>query len=276
MRGYMNIVELEKKFGTEEQCRQYISSIRWKDGYRCPLCQSSEAWVTSEYKYKCQKCGHKLSVTSGTIFQDTHIPLPDWFKAIWYASAQENKLTVAFLQKELNLKSNRTALSMINKLDRIMIRPILHRLHGNIEIITTDIRVKNQYLHFAIAVEVNNNRIGRIRIKQINRDNQSDIVEFVNSCTGSNSNLIHRFSFLTDIHFEKEHTHIIKSPQYTFRKIQKVRDQFEHWLIDHYVEGKMTRCINHFCATVNCPKSKADFYELLEHAVNLKPISSKK
>lgn len=65
------IMEFEKKFATEDACREYLFKIRWPDGFKCPSCQGKKAWLTSNKLYHCANCSHQTAVTAGTIFQDT-------------------------------------------------------------------------------------------------------------------------------------------------------------------------------------------------------------
>lgn len=224
----MELHEVEKKFGTEEQCREYIYSIRWKNGYRCPRCKSTEAWKTSELKYKCQKCGYKVSVTAGTIFQDSHIPLPTWFKFIWYVSTNPNGITASKLQQELNLGSNRTALSMLHKIKRAMICTSLDTLKGTVELVTTDLKVIDKKAFVAFAVEIRNRRIGRIRVKRVDRTHPLDLVEFVDGCIEPNSTIIHREILLRGVYLYEDYTQAIKPTTYSFSCTQKVRNKLEY------------------------------------------------
>ena len=139
----MELNEFEKRFGTEQQCREYIANLRWPNGYRCPRCQNHKVWITKEYKYKCQNCGYKASVTTGTIFQNSHISLPLWFKAILIVSVQP-EINARKLMNDLKIGSNRTALSMKNKLKSIMIYPVLDKLQGSVELFTTNIKIHNK------------------------------------------------------------------------------------------------------------------------------------
>jgi len=51
-------MELNLSMNTSDyECREYLASIRWKNGFTCPRCGCAEAWETKEVKYKCKKCG---------------------------------------------------------------------------------------------------------------------------------------------------------------------------------------------------------------------------
>lgn len=114
------LYDFEEQFGTEKQCLDYLYSLRWPDGYRCPRCYHNEAWQIKEWKYKCRKCGYQATVTAGTFFQDSHLPITLWFKAIWYVCSQTGGANALDLQKQLNIGSYRTAWTMLLKIRRLM------------------------------------------------------------------------------------------------------------------------------------------------------------
>jgi len=78
----MALEEFEKKFNTEEACRDYLFNLRWPNGFECPKCGNNKAWPIGNVLFECSKCSHQTSVTAGTIFSNTHKPLTVWFGAI--------------------------------------------------------------------------------------------------------------------------------------------------------------------------------------------------
>ena len=79
-----NVVELMDMFPNEEACLEYLSIVRWPDGYKCIHCSDKNTLKLGRGLYRCRGCNHEGSVISGTLFQDTHKPLRLWFQAIWY------------------------------------------------------------------------------------------------------------------------------------------------------------------------------------------------
>jgi Zn ribbon nucleic-acid-binding protein len=75
------LLEFVARFGTEDQCIEYLSGLRWPDGYVCAACAGREAWHLKGRAriYECRRCGHQESVTAGTIFHRTRTGLPKWF-----------------------------------------------------------------------------------------------------------------------------------------------------------------------------------------------------
>jgi transposase-like protein len=127
------ILELEKRFGDEAACRIYLCTLRWADGFECPHCQK-EGWSMANGRWLCVGCRAQVSVTAGTIFQDSKLPLTMWFRAMWQLTSQKNGESAVGLQRQLGLVSYKTAWTMLHKLRRAMVRPDRGRLQGVIEV----------------------------------------------------------------------------------------------------------------------------------------------
>lgn len=79
----MNIIQLFKNFPTQNDCIQHIEQVRWSGNPICPYCESDKYSVLpKEHRYHCNKCNTSYSVTVGTIFHNTKLPLQKWFLAI--------------------------------------------------------------------------------------------------------------------------------------------------------------------------------------------------
>lgn len=125
---------------------------------------------------KCRQCGYKASVTAGTIFQGSHMPLRTWFRAMWWVTNQKHGLSALGLQRLLELGSYETAWSCLQKLRRAMVRPGRDRLTGEVEVDETYVggvepgggrrHLGNQAL-VAVAAQVDREGIGRIRLRRI-------------------------------------------------------------------------------------------------------------
>ena len=105
----MTFREFIKSFPDEAHCREYLFGLRWGEKYNCPRCSHSEFWTVNKLLYTCKSCRHQSSVIAGTIFQDTHKPLLDWFIAIWWVTTQKNGASAEGLQQVLGLKRYETA-----------------------------------------------------------------------------------------------------------------------------------------------------------------------
>ena len=73
------------RFNSEEICRDYLEKLRWPDGQpNCPKCGSeSVSVISTRNQFDCNICRARFSVTSGTIFDNTKLPLWKWFAAAY-------------------------------------------------------------------------------------------------------------------------------------------------------------------------------------------------
>jgi len=170
------VFELEKQFDTEQKCFKYLAKIRWPQGFKCPKCKGIKAWLTKRGLYYCTQCGFQSSVTAGTMFQDTKKPLKLWFRIIWHITSQKFGTNAMGIQRVFGLGSYRIVWAWLHKLRYAMVRPGRDRLSGIIDIDETYFGGKiagkrgrgaeGKRLIF-VAVESKDNKIGRVRLKQI-------------------------------------------------------------------------------------------------------------
>jgi len=170
------IAEFESKFSSEEACRDYIFRLRWPQGFICPRCQATKAWPTKRNLLVCGACGYQVSITAGTIFQDTRKPLGMWFRAIWFVTNQKIGASALGLQRLLGLGSYHTAWSWLHKLRRAMVRPGRAGLSGLVEVDETYIGGEKPGKRgrgalgkslVVIAAEKDGKRVGRIRLVRV-------------------------------------------------------------------------------------------------------------
>ncbi len=174
------LAEFESQFSSERACREYLFHLRWPDGFVCPHCGYKKGWQISNMTLECASCSYQCSVTAGTIFHRTRLPLQTWFRAIWWVTSQKTGASALGLQHILGLGSYRTAWSWLHKLRRAMVRPGRERLSGTIEMDEIYVGGEKEGKRgrgaagkslVVIATEINKRRIGRIRLCRV--DNAS-------------------------------------------------------------------------------------------------------
>ena len=170
------IFDFEQRFQTENACREYLAKIRWPDGFCCPRCNHREAWILKRELYRCRQCDYQVSVTAGTIFQNTRKPLRFWFYAMWYITNQKNGVSAMGLQRALGFKRYETIWIWLHKLRTAMVRPGRDRLSGIVEVDETYIGGKKPGKRgrgaagkslVIVGVEDKDNHLGRIRLHRI-------------------------------------------------------------------------------------------------------------
>ena len=82
----------------------------------------------------CGQFRKQVSIIAGTVFQDTHLPIQTWFRAMWHICSQKNGMSALGLQRVLGLGSYRSAWLMLHKLRRAMVRAHRERFQGIVEV----------------------------------------------------------------------------------------------------------------------------------------------
>lgn len=182
----------EAWFPDDDACAAFLEQLRWPDGFVCPACGHRDAWRTAGGLWMCQDCGRKTSVTAGTIFHRSRLPLRTWFAAMWFVCAQKNGVSALGLQRVLGFGSYQTAWAWLHKLRRAMVRPDRDLLGGpgvSVEMDCTFIggrkkgRLAARYANKAevvIAVELLHPAgFGRARMSHIDsRQRKAEIFDF--------------------------------------------------------------------------------------------------
>src|SRR5213080_4830420 len=122
------------RFGTDEQCREYLFKARWPDGFRCAACGHDDAYtLKTKIVYECVACRKQHSLLAGTIFEQTKTALARWFLAIYLVTSSKGGIAAAELQRQLGLGSYQTAWAWLHKLRKAMVRPDRQPLAGRVE-----------------------------------------------------------------------------------------------------------------------------------------------
>jgi transposase-like protein/ribosomal protein L37AE/L43A len=183
-----SLAEFEEMFGSVEQCRHYLFELRWPDGFDCPRCHGRRYWPSKTSLLVCANCQYQVSVTAGTVFQDTHKPLSTWFRAMWWVTSQKNGASALGLQRVLGLGSYRTAWTWLHKLRRAMVRPGRDRLHGQVQVDETywgaleegrQGREPGKKAMIVVAVEKDGRKCGRTRLRRVQDASGPSLCAFV-------------------------------------------------------------------------------------------------
>ena len=126
--------QFREGYGTEEQCRAVVEKLRWPKGFACPRCGSCEGTrLSTRPVVQCRACRHQASLTAGTIFHATKLPLTTWFLAMWLVATAKNGISSVELGRRLGIEQTH-AWSLKQKLMHVMAeRDGAKRLDGRVE-----------------------------------------------------------------------------------------------------------------------------------------------
>jgi transposase-like protein len=290
------LAELERRFSSEKACREYLSSLRWPDGFRCPRCGPGRAWLLASGRWQCAGCNRQVSVTAGTVFQDTRTPLTVWFRAMWWMTSQKNGVSALGLQQVLGWGSYQTAWTCLHKLRRAMIRPGRDRLSGTVEVDESYLGGLEAGTHgrgaalkvlIAVAGEEDGRGTGRIRLRYIPDASAASLTPFIQDSIEPGS-LLHTdgwrgYASIATHGYEHKVTLVKQGPEKPsdlLPRVHRVISLLKRWLlgthqgavgIDHLQEY-----LDEFAFRFNRRRSRSRgklFYRLIQQAVAIEPTT---
>jgi len=146
-----NLVALTEEFGSESKCRHFLEEIRWPKGPDCPRCHSGKiSRIVKRNQFDCDSCRYQFSVTSGTIFNDTHLPLWKWFLAAYLLCESRKGMSANQICRTLDV-SYKTAWFLCHRIRAAMKEADNGKLPGIVEMDETLVGGKKRGITMADA-----------------------------------------------------------------------------------------------------------------------------
>jgi len=283
--------ELEQRFSTEEECAEYLSLLRWPDGWDCPRCGGRECWIIRRGYRRCAECRYEATVTAGTIFQDSHMPMTTWFRAMWHMTSQKNGISALGLQRVLGLGSYKTAWTMLHKLRRAMIRPGRDRLSGIVEVDETYWggeesgvvgRLTVDKALVVVAAQEDGDGIGRIRMTNIPDLSKASIHGFIRQSIEPGSTVrtdgLRIYLGLEGYTHDRQLQRQQEKGEHLLPRVHRVVSLFKRWLLGTHqgavAHKHLNDYLNEFTFRFNRRASASRgklFYRLAQQAVQIDP-----
>jgi transposase-like protein len=131
----MTLNDLTHMFSTDEQCRALLKKLRWPYGVECLRCKSKQIFELAEYaKFECGECHYQFSVTTQTIFHDTHLPLETWLMAVLLLVEARKGISANQIKRTLSIGSYKTAWYLCHRIRAAMQIAEKPLLNGTVEI----------------------------------------------------------------------------------------------------------------------------------------------
>lgn len=124
----------DERYGTEDKCWARLVELRWPKGFECPNCGGLKYCVVGKRKlFQCATCRRQTSVTAGTIFASTKLPLKTWFRAMYHCTQTKGGISSLELARRLGVNQS-TAWKMSHKIMQVMLeRENTKQLCGRVE-----------------------------------------------------------------------------------------------------------------------------------------------
>jgi transposase-like protein len=286
------LMELERRFSTDEACRQYLFQLRWPAGFVCPRCGGTHAGPMARGRWLCRGCRYQAAVTAGTIFHDSHLPLTTWFRALWYVTTPKPGVSALGLQRVLGLGSYRTAWVLLHKLRRAMVRPGRDRLQGLVEVDETywgaeEAGAVGRWTEakalVMVAAEADGRGIGRIRLRRLSALTRPQVQAFLHAAVAPGSLLrtdgLNVYRGLEGYGHDR-HVQRAQAPgEHLLPRVHRVVSLMKRWLLGTHQgaigHDHLDAYLDEFTFRFNRRKSASRgklFYRLAQQAVQVKPV----
>jgi transposase-like protein len=138
LRGaFMALLEMLNKYSTDDKCREILTKLRWPEGVRCPRCNEDRVfWIEDRNQFECSSCSYQFSVTTGTIFNDTHLPLQKWFAATYLLCESKKGMSALQIKRTLGM-GYKTAWYLCHRIRAAMTQTDKPMLDGKVEMDVT-------------------------------------------------------------------------------------------------------------------------------------------
>jgi transposase-like protein len=133
-RPAIDLMTLMEAFDTDVECRTYLEELRWPDGVTCPRCNGKTiSRIKTRRQFDCDGCRYQFSVTAGTLFNDSHLPLPKWFVAVFLITESKKGMSANQLKRMLKV-SYKTAWYLCHRIRKAMTEANPALLSGTVEV----------------------------------------------------------------------------------------------------------------------------------------------
>lgn len=127
----MTLPDINRLFPTDDRCRELLMRLRWPEGVICPHCKDTRVSTLKDYgRFECVGCEYQFTVTAGTIFHDSHLPLTKWFLAVLLLAEAKKGMSAKQLQRTIGM-GYKTAWYLCHRIRRAMAGA--DRVNGTVE-----------------------------------------------------------------------------------------------------------------------------------------------
>jgi len=125
-------------FSTDSKCRELLTRLRFPEGPRCLRCKGPVTLLeTEKHLFYCKDCEYQFSVTAGTVFNDSHLPLVSWFVATLLLCEAKKGISACQIQRTLGIGSYKTAWYLCHRIRHAMTQTDKPMLDGKVEMDVT-------------------------------------------------------------------------------------------------------------------------------------------
>lgn len=161
--NFKSLIQLLDYFKEEKTCKEYLILQRWNGQASCPHCGSATIPYVTNRGYRCREkqCAKKFTVITGTIYENTKVPLRLWFATLYLITAHKKGVSSLQLSRDLNI-TQKTAWFMLHRIREMLKNRSIEKLSGIVEADETYVGGKTANKHKKVRQELNEKGTGYV------------------------------------------------------------------------------------------------------------------
>lgn len=128
-----NLLEFAERFKTDEDCKEYLSGLKWKDSFKCVKCGHHGSQVRKDYSRTCNKCSHTETASANTLFHKVKFGLRKAFFICFEMSTTTKSLSASYVGERFGV-TEKTARLFMHKVREAMKSSTGYPMQGNVEV----------------------------------------------------------------------------------------------------------------------------------------------
>ncbi|MBN1862693.1 MAG: IS1595 family transposase [Dehalococcoidales bacterium] len=192
----VNLISLIERYGNEDKCRAYLEELRWPNGVACPRCGSTSiSRVLERDQFDCNSCRYQFSVTSGTIFHDSHLPLWKWLATMYLMIESKKGISANQVKRTIGV-SYKTAWYLCHRVRNAMTETRPKLLREVVEVDETYVGGKTKGFGHGFKgnktiVVGATQRGGEARLQVVDDNGRKTLHQFIRENTAPNTEVIY-------------------------------------------------------------------------------------
>jgi transposase-like protein len=249
-------ISFGKRFKNNEDCYEYLYSIKWEKGYSCIRCGcKAEVKGATSFHRRCKGCGYDESVTSNTLFHNVKMPILKAFHMLFRTVTKKKGMSSIELSTEVGVQQ-KTAWFFKLKIKNAMIQEDKKKLEGKVQVDETLVggyskgnigRSLEQKTAVLIAVEeLPDGRTGSLQMQVIENFKKDTLEVNINEMVAKDATLkTDKFKSYVQMKNEGKDIEMEESANGKFlEELHKQILQFKNWL-----KGTHHKCSDNYLQT---------------------------
>lgn len=285
----LSLFEFQSKFSSDRDCLEYLSEVKWKEGFKCKKCGYCRyCRGVKEHDRQCSRCNYLESPTAGTLFHRVKFPLVKAFYAVYFISTNKKGITSSELARKLGLQQ-KVCWLFKRKVMKAMQSSGDFPLSGVVEVDETFVggqdegskgRKKGKKKLVVVAVEKKNRGVSRFYARVIDKADAKNLGDFMKQNIDKGARITtDEWTGYRPLDREFENIKHIKSGRKgeNFPELHRVIMNFKGWLrgLHHHVKD-LQEYINEYTYRFNRSFMKGNIFDnIVNRMVKTPPVTYK-